>query len=77
MGACAGQALAPFGEKAGSASALLGFMQMSGSAVIVYLLQSLPINEAEQLTLLMLSVIPVFIIWKLPQVKKHILLDQF
>jgi DHA1 family bicyclomycin/chloramphenicol resistance-like MFS transporter len=52
-------------------------MQMSGSAVIVYLLQSLPINEAEQLTLLMLSVIPVFIIWKLPQVKKHILLDQF
>ncbi|MBA6390663.1 multidrug effflux MFS transporter [Colwellia sp. BRX10-3] len=77
MGACAGQALAPFGEKAGSASALLGFMQMSGSAVIVYLLQLLPLNEAEQLTLLMLSIIPVYAIWKLPQVKKHILLDNY
>jgi DHA1 family bicyclomycin/chloramphenicol resistance-like MFS transporter len=75
MGACAGQALAPFGDKAGAASALLGFMQMSGSAVIVYLLQLLPLNEAEQLVLLMLTTIPVYIIWKLPQVKKHIMLD--
>ncbi|MFT5295932.1 MAG: DHA1 family bicyclomycin/chloramphenicol resistance-like MFS transporter [Colwellia sp.] len=75
MGACAGQALAPFGEKAGSASALLGFVQMSGSAVIVYLLQLLPLNEAEQLALLMLSIIPVYIVWKLPQVKAYIMLD--
>ena len=75
MGACTGQALAPFGDKAGSASALLGFMQMSGSAVIVYLLQLLPINEAEQLVLLMLTIIPVYVIWKLPQVKKNIMLD--
>jgi len=75
MGACAGQALAPFGEKAGSASALLGFVQMSGSAVIVYLLQLLPLNEAEQLVLLMLTIIPVYAIWKLPQVKTHIMLD--
>jgi DHA1 family bicyclomycin/chloramphenicol resistance-like MFS transporter len=75
MGACAGQALAPFGEKAGSASALLGFVQMSGSAVIVYLLQLLPLNEAEQLVLLMLSIIPVYFIWKLPQVKVRIMLD--
>jgi DHA1 family bicyclomycin/chloramphenicol resistance-like MFS transporter len=74
MGACAGQALAPFGEKAGSASALLGFMQMSGSAVIVYLLQLLPLNESEQLVLLMLTMIPVYVIWKLPQVKAHIML---
>jgi len=77
MGACAGQALAPFGEKAGSASALLGFVQMSGSAVIVYLLQLLPLNEAEQMALLMLSIIPVYAIWKLPQVKKHLLLDNY
>jgi len=75
MGACAGQALAPFGEKAGSASALLGFAQMSGSAVIVYLLQLLPINEAEQLVLLMLTIIPVYVVWKLPRVKKHIMLN--
>ncbi|GAA5131268.1 multidrug effflux MFS transporter [Thalassotalea piscium] len=76
LGTCAGQALAPFGESAGSASALLGFVQMSGSAVIVYLLQLLPLNEAEQLVLLMLSIIPVYLIWKLPRVKKHIMLDQ-
>jgi len=75
MGACAGQALSPFGDKAGAASALLGFVQMSGSAVIVYLLQLLPINEAEQLVLLMLTFIPVYVIWKLPQVKKHIMLS--
>jgi DHA1 family bicyclomycin/chloramphenicol resistance-like MFS transporter len=77
MGACAGQALAPFGEKAGAASALLGFMQMSGSAVIVYLLQLSPLNEAEQLTLLMLTIIPVYAIWKLPKVKAHITLDNY
>jgi DHA1 family bicyclomycin/chloramphenicol resistance-like MFS transporter len=50
---------------------------MSGSPVIIYLLQLLPLNEAEQLTLLMLSIIPVYAIWKLPQVKKHILLDNY
>lgn len=77
MGACTGQALAPFGEKAGSASALLGFIQMSGSAVIVYLLQLLPLNEVEQLALLMLTIIPVYIIWKLPRVKTHIMLDRY
>jgi DHA1 family bicyclomycin/chloramphenicol resistance-like MFS transporter len=48
---------------------------MSGSAVIVYLLQLLPLNEAEQLVLLMLSIIPVYFIWKLPQVKARIMLD--
>ncbi len=75
MGACAGQALAPFGNNAGAASALLGFMQMSGSAVIVYVVQLLSLNEAEQITLLMLVIIPVYGLWKLPQVKKHITLD--
>jgi DHA1 family bicyclomycin/chloramphenicol resistance-like MFS transporter len=77
MGACTGQALAPFGDKAGSASALLGFVQMSGSAVIVYLLQLLPLNEAQQLSLLMLTVIPVYILWKLPRVKAKIMLDRY
>jgi len=31
------QALSPFGEKAGAASALLGFWQMMGAAIGVYL----------------------------------------
>ncbi|MDU0355028.1 multidrug effflux MFS transporter [Paraglaciecola aquimarina] len=77
MGACSGQALAPFGDKAGTASALLGFIQMSGAAVIVGLLQMLPINEAEQLTVLMLCTLPVYILWKLPVVKKRITLDAY
>lgn len=75
MGSCAAQALAPFGESAGTASALLGFFQMSGAAVIVSLLQILPLNEAEQMTLLMLAVLPVYILWRLPQVKKRITFD--
>jgi DHA1 family bicyclomycin/chloramphenicol resistance-like MFS transporter len=77
MGACTGQALAPFGDKAGSASALLGFVQMSGSAIIVYLLQLLPLSEVQQLTLLMLTVIPVYILWRLPRVKAKIMLDRY
>ncbi|WP_158969437.1 multidrug effflux MFS transporter [Paraglaciecola sp. L3A3] len=73
MGACSGQALAPFGDNAGTASALLGFIQMSGAAVVVALLQFLPINAAEQLTLLMLLAIPVYVLWKLPRLKKQIM----
>lgn len=72
MGTCSGQALAPFGEKAGTASALLGFIQMSGSAVIVFLVQMLPINQAEQVGLLMLCIIPLYILWLLPSVKHNI-----
>lgn len=72
MGSCAGQALAPFAQSAGTASALLGFMQMTGAAVIVSLMQLLPLNEAEQLTLLMLLVVPVYAVWRLPGVKKRI-----
>jgi DHA1 family bicyclomycin/chloramphenicol resistance-like MFS transporter len=34
---CSAQALSPFGEKAGAASALLGFWQMMGAAIGVYL----------------------------------------
>jgi DHA1 family bicyclomycin/chloramphenicol resistance-like MFS transporter len=75
MGTCSGQALAPFGEKAGTASALLGFMQMSGAAVIVFLLQMLPLNEAEQLGLIMLTIVPVYALWKLPTIKRRICLD--
>ncbi|KGJ98696.1 hypothetical protein ND16A_0023 [Thalassotalea sp. ND16A] len=73
MGTCAGQALAPFGDKAGTASALLGFIQMSGSAVIVGLVQLLPINISEQIALLMLSILPLLVIWFVPRVKNVIM----
>jgi DHA1 family bicyclomycin/chloramphenicol resistance-like MFS transporter len=69
MGVCSGQALSPFGEKAGAASALLGFFQMSGSAILVSLLQRLPINVPEQLALAMLFILPVYLLWKIPKVK--------
>ncbi|WNC70580.1 multidrug effflux MFS transporter [Thalassotalea psychrophila] len=63
MGTCAGQALASFGDKAGTASALLGFMQMSGAAILVGLVQMLPITISEQIALLMLLFAPMMIIW--------------
>ena len=69
MGTCSGQALAPFGDNAGSASALLGFIQMSGAAILVSLLQLLPVNEPEQLALLILAILPIYALWKLPKVK--------
>lgn len=72
MGTCAGQALAPFGDKAGTASALLGFIQMSGSAVIVGLVQLLLITLSEQIALLMLSILPLLVIWLMPGAKKVI-----
>jgi DHA1 family bicyclomycin/chloramphenicol resistance-like MFS transporter len=69
MGSCAAQALSPFADNAGSASALLGFIQMTGAAVIVFLLQLLPIPSPEQLTWLTLIFLPIFLLWQLPSVK--------
>lgn len=73
MGTCAGQALSPFGEKAGTASALLGFLQMTGAAVIVGVIQQLPINAIGQIALLMLATLPLMVLWFYPNTKKHII----
>lgn len=70
MGSCSGQALSPFGNNAGTASALLGFIQMSGAAILVSLLQLLPLNVPEQFALLTLMLLPVYVLWKLPKIKK-------
>jgi len=70
MGSCAGQALSPFGTSAGTASALLGFIQLSGAAVLTALIQLLPLNEPTQLALLMLVFIPIYVLWKLPKCKQ-------
>ena len=48
---------------------------MSGAALIVGLLQTFPLNEAEQLALLMMAIVPVYVLWKLPKVKARITLD--
>jgi DHA1 family bicyclomycin/chloramphenicol resistance-like MFS transporter len=75
MGACAGQALCAFGHNAGTASAMLGFIQMSGSALVVFLLQLLPLSATDQLSILMLGFIPVYVLWKSATIKKYIFTD--
>ncbi|MDE3271130.1 multidrug effflux MFS transporter [Pseudoalteromonas sp. G4] len=61
MGAAAGNALAPFKQHAGKASALLGMMQMSGAGLIVSLTQYLPLAIPYIIALHLLSVLPFLI----------------
>lgn len=70
MGCCAGQALSPFGDNAGTASALLGFLQMSGAAVLVALLQLLPMSIPMQFGCLAMTLIPVLLLWQQPRMKQ-------
>ena len=44
LGAAAGKALEPFGDKAGTAAAMLGLLQMSGSGFLVWMMQSIIIE---------------------------------
>jgi len=70
MGACSGQALSSFGDNAGTASALLGFIQMSGASILVFLLQLLPLSVPQQFSLLVSVFIPIYVFWKLPKIKE-------
>ncbi|MGB0893949.1 MAG: multidrug effflux MFS transporter [Parashewanella sp.] len=67
MGVATGQALSPFKNNAGTASALLGFIQMSGASALVMLLQWLNLNAIQQLQLLTTSILFIYILWKLPK----------
>lgn len=62
LGSAIGKALAPFKEQAGLATALLGFIQMSGSAAIVTLVQALELPAIMQVVSFSLSFIPLFIL---------------
>ncbi|CAH0542006.1 multidrug effflux MFS transporter [Vibrio marisflavi] len=62
LGSGAGQALAPFGDRAGTAAALLGLFQMSGSGVVVSWVQKLSYMPQVIVAIQMLFVIPVFLI---------------
>jgi len=62
LGASAGKALAPFGDRAGTAAALLGLFQMSGASLLVALLQRFNLSEPQLLTLMMLLLVPGAII---------------
>ncbi|WP_038175561.1 multidrug effflux MFS transporter [Vibrio pacinii] len=64
LGAAAGKALAPFGDKAGTAAALLGLFQMSGSGLVVGTVQRLGMEPQIVIATLMLIVAPALaILW--------------
>jgi DHA1 family bicyclomycin/chloramphenicol resistance-like MFS transporter len=62
LGSAAGKALAPFGDRAGTAAALLGLFQMSGAGVIVGTMQRLALPSAQLLTIMMWLLIPGLLI---------------
>ncbi|WP_332404352.1 multidrug effflux MFS transporter [Vibrio metschnikovii] len=62
LGAAAGKALAPFGDRAGTAAALLGLFQMSGSGLLVGTLQRLSFEPQILIALHMWLVAPALII---------------
>lgn len=62
MGAAAGMALAPFGQCAGTAAALLGVMQMSGAGVLVGLTGALVASPLQQLELHMWLLLPPLLV---------------
>ncbi len=66
LGASAGKALEPFGQRAGTAAALLGLFQMCGAGFLVSLTQRLDFTEPLLLVFHMLLIIPGLIILWLP-----------
>ncbi|MGD8173765.1 multidrug effflux MFS transporter [Vibrio sp. TRT 21S02] len=62
MGAAAGKALAPFGDKAGTAAALLGLFQMSGAGLVVGTMQRFGLEPQLMISLQMFMVAPGLII---------------
>ncbi|WP_028024239.1 multidrug effflux MFS transporter [Enterovibrio calviensis] len=58
LGSSAGKALEPFGQRAGTAAALLGLFQMSGAGVLVSLTQRAGLSEPHLLVFHMLLVVP-------------------
>ncbi|WP_194439726.1 multidrug effflux MFS transporter [Vibrio fluminensis] len=62
LGAAAGKALAPFGDKAGTAAALLGLFQMSGSGLVIGLVQLTGLEPKVMIAIQMLIVLPWFFV---------------
>lgn len=62
LGAAAGKALAPFGDKAGTAAALLGLFQMSGAGLLVGTMQRVGLEPQYMVALLMWLAFPALII---------------
>ncbi|TKB50757.1 multidrug effflux MFS transporter [Ferrimonas aestuarii] len=64
---CSGSALAPFGDRAGTAAALLGLFQMTGSAILVGLLAASGLSAVMQLSVLMLLPLVWLVLAKKPE----------
>lgn len=62
LGSAAGRALAPFGDRAGTAAALLGLFQMSGSGLLVGMVQRLQMTPQTMIAIQMLLVAPALFI---------------
>lgn len=58
LGAAAGNALSPFAKQAGTASALIGVMQMSGAGFLAFLSQPLGLAAPERIALHLLALLP-------------------
>ncbi|WP_462158800.1 multidrug effflux MFS transporter [Pseudoalteromonas sp. GB56] len=67
LGSAAGAALAPFAKQAGTASALIGVMQMSGAGVLVLMTQSLPLSSPELIALHIAMLIPFWLLLLTPK----------
>ncbi|MBV1839170.1 multidrug effflux MFS transporter [Photobacterium ganghwense] len=64
LGSAAGKALAPFGDRAGTAAALLGLFQMSGAGAMVSLTQRLDLSPPDLMVLQMFLLVPgLLILW--------------
>ncbi|RLV59529.1 Bcr/CflA family efflux MFS transporter [Parashewanella curva] len=61
-GTCVGKALAPFKANAGVATALLGVIQMSVSALLVTSLQALSLSAVEQMMVYSFAVLPLLML---------------
>lgn len=62
LGSGAGEALSAFGDKAGTAAALLGLFQMSGSGVLVSWVQKISLMPQVLVAIQMLFVIPALLL---------------
>ncbi|GAA3546204.1 multidrug effflux MFS transporter [Zobellella aerophila] len=69
LGSAAASAMAPFGDRAGRAAALLGCLQMTGAATASYTATRLPLNpgEACALTILLLALLALLALSRLPR----------
>ncbi|MCQ1060687.1 multidrug effflux MFS transporter [Photobacterium sp. DNB23_23_1] len=64
LGSAAGKALAPFGDRAGTAAALLGLFQMSGAGAMVSLTQRLGLSSPDLMVLQMWLLVPgLLLLW--------------